>query len=103
MFSSPIFLGMIVSRYSEAAVVLEEAFVRSIPAGKKKPPSKADWALALEKFNDEARSIRARYKLGVIGRALVAYRLQRRLMANGYPPEVVRQLLFSMILNAFVG
>jgi hypothetical protein len=94
---------MIVSRYSEATVVLEEAFTRSIPTGKKKPPSKADWALALEKFNGEARLIRARYKLGVIGRSLVAYRLQRRLMANGYPPEVVRQLLFSMILNAFVG
>lgn len=91
------------SRYSEATLALEEAFVRSVPVGKKKPPSQAEWALALEKFNAEARSIRARYKLGVIGRALVAYRLQRRLMASGYAPDVVRQLLFSMILNAFVG
>jgi hypothetical protein len=92
-----------VSRYSEAILVLEEAFARSIPAGKKKAPSKADWAPALEKFNAEARSIRTHYKLGVIGRALVAYRLQRHLIASGYPPIVVRQLLFSMIINAFVG
>lgn len=90
-------------RYSEATSALEEAFIRSIPAGKKKLPTKADWSVALEKFNGEARSIRFRFHLGVIGRALVAYRLQRRLIANGHPPDVVRQLLFSMILNAFIG
>jgi hypothetical protein len=94
---------VIVSRYSEATFALEEAFIQSIPTGKKKLPTKADWAVALEKFNGEARSIRVRYRLGMIGRALVAYRLQRRLIANGHPPDVVRQLLFSMILNAFVG
>lgn len=90
-------------RYSEVAVALEQAFSLSIPAGKKKLQSKADWAAALEKFNEKAKLIRSQYKLGVIGRALVAYRLQRHLIANGYPPNVVRQLLFSMILNAFVG
>jgi prepilin-type N-terminal cleavage/methylation domain-containing protein len=31
--------------------MLEEAFIRSIPTGKKKLPTKADWAVALEKFN----------------------------------------------------
>lgn len=92
------------SRYSDATGVLEAAFARSVPAGKKKkPPTQAEWAAALEKFNGEARVIRAQFHLGVIGRAVVAYRLQQRLMASGYPPDVVRQLLFSMILNAFVG
>lgn len=92
------------SRYSEATQALEEAFVRAIPKAKKnRVPSEADWALALEKFNAEARVIRAKFHLGVIGRAVAAYRLQPRLIARGYAPDVVRQLLFSMILSAFVG
>lgn len=95
---------MTVSRYSEATLALEEAFVRVTPKTKKnKAPSEADWALALEKFNAEARVIRTKFRLGVIGRAMVAYRLQPRLIASGYAPVVVRQLLFSMILSAFVG
>jgi len=93
-----------VSRYSEATLALESAFLAVIPKAKKnKAPSKADWALALEQFNVRAREVRVQYRLGLIGRAVVAYRLQPRLIATGCGPEVVRQILFSMVLHAFVG
>ncbi len=92
------------SRYSEATQALENAFLAAVPKPKKnKPPSKAEWAVALEKFNTQAREIRAQYGLGLLGRSIVAYRLQPRLLAAGYPPDVVRQILFSMVLHAFVG
>jgi hypothetical protein len=93
-----------VNRYSEATQALESAFMAVIPKSKKnKAPSKTEWALALEKFNTQAREVRVQYRLGLIGRALVAYRLQPRLLAAGYGPDVVRQILFSMVLHAFVG
>ncbi len=59
--------------------------------------------MALEKFNAQARDVRTQYHLGLLGRAIVAYRLQPRLLAVGYSPDVVRQILFSMVLHAFVG
>lgn len=76
----------------------------AIPKPKKnKAPSKADWAQGLETFNTQARAVRTQFRLGLIGRAVVAYRLQPRLLAAGYAPEIVRQILFSMVLHAFVG
>ncbi len=93
-----------VSRYSEATQALESAFMAVIPKPKKnKAPSKTEWALALEQFNTQARNVRTQYHLGLLGRAVVAYRLQPRLLAAGYTPDVVRQILFSMVLHAFVG
>lgn len=92
------------SRYSEATQALEAAFLAVIPTPKKnKAPGKAEWAQALEQFNTQARAVRAQYRLGLIGRAVVAYRLQPRLLAAGCSPDVVRQILFSMVLHAFVG
>lgn len=92
------------SRYSDATKALESTFLAVIPKTKKnKAPSKAEWALALEKFNIQAREVRDQYRLGLLGRAVVAYRLQPRLIAVGYTPDVVRQILFSMVLHAFVG
>ncbi len=91
------------SRYSEATQALESAFLAVLPKPKKnKAPSKAEWAQALEKFNTQAREVRTRYRLGLLGRAIVAHRLQPRLLAAGYGPDVVRQILFSMVLHAFV-
>ncbi len=91
------------SRYTEATQALESAFMAVIPKPKKnKAPSKAEWALALEKFNVKAREVRTQYHLGPLGRAIVAYRLQPHLLAVGYAPDVVRQILFSMVLHAFV-
>ncbi len=76
----------------------------AIPKPKKnKVPGKTEWTLALEKFNTRAREVRTQYHLGPLGRAIVAYRLQPRLLAAGYSAEVVRQILFSMVLHAFVG
>lgn len=92
------------SRYSEATQALEFAFISVIPKPKKnKAPTKAEWALALEAFHKKAREIRVQYRLGFIGRAVVAYRLQPRLLAAGCAPDMMRQILFSMVLNAFVG
>lgn len=91
-------------KYAQAALALEDAFTRSFPTvGKKNKLTKADWSLALGKFNQSARDIRVQYKLGVIGRAVSAYQFQKSLLAKGHQPDVVRQLLFSMIINAFVG
>ncbi len=91
-------------RYSEATQALESAFMAVVPKSKKnKAPGKAEWALAMEQFNGRAREVRDRYSLGLLGRAVVAYRLQPRLIAAGYAPDVVRQILFSMVLHAFVG
>lgn len=92
------------SRYGEAMQALESAFLAAAPKPhKNKVPSKAEWATALEKFNTQARAVRVRYRLGPIDRAVVAYRFQPRLLAIGYSPDVVRQILFSMVLHAFVG
>lgn len=92
------------SRYFEATQALEIAFKAAIPKPKKnKSPGNAEWALALEKFNARAREIRNQYRLGLLGRVVVAYRLQPQLLSMGYSPEVVRQILFSMVLHAFVG
>lgn len=92
------------SRYSEATQALESAFMAVIPKPKKnKAPGKAEWAQALEQFNKQARGVREQYRLGLWGRAAVAYRLQPRLIAAGYASDVVRQILFSMVLHAFVG
>ncbi len=90
-------------KYSQAALALENAFAQSIPGGGgKKKVTKADWATALVKFNQAAREVRTQYKLGVIGRAAAAYQFQRSLLAKGYPPDMVRQLVFSMVIGAFV-
>lgn len=63
--------------------------------------SGADRALA--RFYAEARAERDRRRFGIVGRARVAFYLQQRLLAAGYPPALVRQVLFSMLVSAFVG
>lgn len=90
-------------RYSDASLELEAAFNASKPKTRKTGAQALDWEQSLSRFNQEARAIRFRYRLGPLGRAVVAYRLQKSLIAKGHPPEVARQLVFSMILNAFVG
>ena len=46
---------------------------------------------------------REKHRLGVIARARVAFGLQQRLLAAGYPPALVKQVLFAMLVSAFVG
>lgn len=91
------------SKVSEAAVALEQAFIRSVPANKKKRLSEADWTLALQKFYAEASEIRQRYSLGFLARAQAAYLLQQRLIAIGFQADTVRKVVFSLILNSFTS
>lgn len=98
------FWGNALSRYSQATQALESAFLAVIPKPKNnRVPTKTEWELALERFNTQAREVRLKYRLGLLGRAVVAYRLQPRLIAAGCTPDVARQILFSMVLHAFVG
>lgn len=92
-------------QHEQVAVALEKAFLACVPQKGKnqKKIGEKEWAQALEKFNAKAKSLRLEYRLGWFGRALTAYRFQRNLIAQGHPPDMVRQLVFSMVLNAFVG
>ncbi|MGE5467840.1 MAG: hypothetical protein ACM3Y9_10495 [Ignavibacteria bacterium] len=91
---------------------LSARFLRLVPQkaaplkGRKRPSEqdvKAVSAGALEQFFAAAREERLRHKLGVIGRARVAFGLQQRLLKAGYPPPLVKQVLFAMLAAAFVG
>jgi hypothetical protein len=89
-----------------------QGFLRVVPLkpdsfkGRKRPSEaelKAATAGALEKFFAMARDERVRHKLGVIARARVAFGLQQRLLNAGYPPPLVKQVLFAMLAAAFTG
>ena len=77
-----------------------------MPKGRKRP-SEIEITLTTEsgltKFYEAARAERERYRLGIIGRARVAFALQQRLLAAGYAPVLVKQVLFAMLVSAFVG
>ena len=90
-------------KVEQVAAELEAAFFRSAPQGKRKRMSEAEWANSLERFHADAREIRSRHALGVIGRARASLRLQQRLIAAGFPAEVVRKLVFTLLLNSFSG
>jgi len=94
---------MALSKVSEAAVALEEAFIRSAPANKKQRLSETEWTRSLKKFHVDASEIRRRYSLGFVARARTAYLLQQRLMAAGFPADAVRKVVFSLVLSSFTG
>jgi len=90
------------SKSADAALALAEAFFRCAPSNqKKRRVSEADWANSLKKFYTEAKEIRQHYRLGFLTRALVAYRFQRSLLAAGFAPDVVRKVVFSLVLSSF--
>lgn len=91
------------SKVSDATDALEQAFLRSVPANKKKRLNVDEWANSLQKFYVEASEIRSRFSLGLIARARVAYNLQQRLMSAGFPADAVRKVVFSLILSSFTG
>ena len=64
---------------------------------------KATSERALQQFFAAAREERLQQGLGIIGRARVAFGLQQQLIKAGYPPALVKQVLFAMLLSAFVG
>jgi len=87
---------------AEVAVALLEAFVRAVPANRKKRISDAEWTQALNGFHKEAIAIRKRFSLGLLGRALATYQFQKKLLAAGFDAATVRKVVFSLVLNAFV-
>lgn len=84
------------------AVPRQQALVKG-----RKQPSAGDLAAGVEsglrRFYEVARAEREQQRLGVIGRARVAFGLQQRLFEAGYPPVLVKQVLFAMLMSAFVG
>lgn len=60
-------------------------------------------AEAVRRLLAGAREERAKYRLGLIGRARVAFGLQQRLLAAGYPVPMVKQILFALLVSAFTG
>ena len=59
--------------------------------------------VALKQFYEVAYNERQRHGLGLIGRARVAFELQQRLLQAGYPAPLVKQVLFALLVSAFVG
>ncbi|HEX8987401.1 MAG TPA: hypothetical protein VF816_05530 [Rhodocyclaceae bacterium] len=91
---------------------LGERFLRLVPLkaaevkGRKRPSAQEIRSIsagALDQFFAAAREERVRHRLGVIGRARVAFGLQQRLLKAGYPPPLVKQVLFALLAAAFTG
>ena len=99
-------------RIADVCDKLSDAFRAAVPLhpvgskGKKRPTDKeiaSATELGLEKFYEAARQERKRHRLGIVARARVAFLLQQRLLAAGYPAPLVKQVLFAMLISAFVG
>lgn len=72
------------------------------PRGRKAPRA-GDTEAELQRFYAAAGREREAHRLGVIGQARVALGIQQRLLDKGYPAPLVKQVLFAMLLSAFVG
>lgn len=105
-------MGKTQGRIPDICSRLLDAFTNAVPlhpegTKARKRPSEKEIALAtesgLKKFYAAARAEREQHRLGVIGRARVAFALQQRLLAAGYPAPLVKQVLFAMLVSAFVG
>jgi hypothetical protein len=59
-------------------------------------------ASRLGEFYEAAALERKRAKLGLIGRARVAFGVQQRLLDSHYPPTLVKQVLLAMLTSSFV-
>jgi len=105
-------MAKVQGRIQDICERLVEAFRNAVPrqpetAHGRKRLSQKDIAPAVEsglkRFYEAARAEREQHRLGVIGRARVALGLQRRLLDAGYPPALVKQVVFAMLVSAFVG
>ena len=95
---------MYLGKASDASLALEEAFFKCIPSvNRKKRLSEAEWDKALQAFHRKARAIRLQFSLGPFARALTTYRFQKRLFEAGFDGDVVRKVIFSLVLNAFIS
>ena len=68
----------------------------------KKDFSKKGIEQGLQSIYKEAREQRKIHRLGVIARARLAIALQQRLLHAGYAPELVRQIIFSILVHSFL-
>lgn len=57
----------------------------------------------LDRIYAEAREQRIKHRLGVIKRARVVFELQRQLLNAGYSPALVKQIVFSLLVNSLTG
>ena len=89
----------------DAGEKLFAEFSRVLPLAAKGPKraSPETVAAGLNSFFAAASAERQRYRMGLLSRARVALYLQQRLLGAGYQAALVRQVLFSMLLAAFVG
>jgi hypothetical protein len=78
-------------------------FQKILPKPRPGKMRQGEVAQALQKFLVEVRAERERRKLGILARARLALLLQRKLLAAGYSPDLVRQVLFSVLAVALVG
>ncbi len=87
---------------------LFDVFQEIVPAPTKwKPSTKkirpTDIEESLSCFYEKARQLRRAHSLGIVTRARIVLRLQHAFNSAGYPSDMTRQVLFSLILSAFVG
>ena len=94
---------MILAKVNDAAVALEQAFLRTTPPNKSKRMSEESWQKSLKQFHQEAKAIRQNFSLGFFARAKVAYLLQQRLISAGIGADTVRKVIFALVLNSFSG
>lgn len=96
----------------EISEKLCEEFQRAVPLHPPKPKRgkklseaeiRSSTEAALQRFYAVAHGERERHRLGVIGRARVAFNLQQRLLQAGYPAPLVKQVLFAMLTSVFIG
>jgi hypothetical protein len=87
------------SKAADAAVALEVSFLQSAPSFGKKRISEDEWTVSLNRFFREARKIRRRFSLGLIASARTTYLFQQRLIGAGLPADIVRKVVFSLILS----
>ena len=58
---------------------------------------------ALKKFYQAVHEEISHHRLGVIGRARVAFGLQQHLLNAGYAAPLVKRVLLAMLVSVFVG
>lgn len=105
-------MGKALGRTQEICERLTDVFRSAVPlqppagSGRKRISEKevaAGVDAGLKRFYEAARLEREQHRLGVIGRARVAFGLQQRLLGAGYSPALVKQVVFAMLVSAFVG
>lgn len=57
----------------------------------------------LDRFYKEAAMLREKHRLGLIARARAIRRFQQRMIESGYAADLVKRVIFAMILSSFTG